>query len=153
MSSLGAPLSSRQRLSRLWGSLRGCVNSVRRNAIAEHFRTSVAINRGPECAEETNVTNSSALPGNEDGERVALDSTPVVLLLDACRISATVYLAPELGRFSEAWESVMNDHRLFIPVTNAVVTTLAGETVGERSAFMQVRKTDIRAVSPLDYSR
>jgi hypothetical protein len=99
------------------------------------------------------MITSSALPANEDGERVELDSTPVVLLLDACRISATIYLAPELGRFSEAWESVMNDHRLFIPVTNAVVTTLTGESVGERSAFMQVRKTDIRAVSPLDYSR
>jgi hypothetical protein len=47
----------------------------------------------------------------------------------------------------------MHDHRLFIPVTNAVVSTLGGETVGERAAFMQVRKTDIRAVSPLDYSR
>jgi hypothetical protein len=118
-----------------------------------HFSYPCCYQSRPECAEETIVTNSSALPGNEEGERVALDSTPVVLLLDACRISATVYLAPELGRFSEAWESVMNDHRLFIPVTNAVVTTLAGETVGERSAFMQVRKTDIRAVSPLDYSR
>jgi hypothetical protein len=96
---------------------------------------------------------SSALPPNEDGEHVELDSTPVVLLLDACRISATIYLAPELGRFSEAWEAVMRDHRLFIPVTSAVITTLTGETVGERSAFMQVRKTDIRAVSPLDYSR
>ena len=100
-----------------------------------------------------NMSSSSVPPANEDSERVELDSTPVVLLLDACRISATIYLAPELGRFSEAWESVMRDHRLFIPVTNAVVTTLTGETVGDRSAFMQVRKTDIRAVSPLDYSR
>ena len=111
------------------------------------------INRGPRCAEDISVMTSSALPPNEDDEHVELDSTPVVLLLDACRISATIYLAPELGRFSEAWEAVMRDHRLFIPVTSAVVTTLTGETVGERSAFMQVRKTDIRAVSPLDYSR
>jgi hypothetical protein len=108
---------------------------------------------GPFRAEDTSVMTSSALPSSEDGERVELDSTPVVLLLDACRISATIYLAPELGRFSEAWESVMNDHRLFIPVTNAVVSMLGGERVGERAAFMQVRKTDIRAVSPLDYSR
>jgi hypothetical protein len=99
------------------------------------------------------VTNPSATPVNEGDERVDLDSTPVVLLLDACRINATIYLAPELGRFSEAWESVMRDHRLFIPVTDATVTTLTGEPVGERSEFMQVRKTDIRAVSPLDDSR
>jgi hypothetical protein len=104
------------------------------------------------CRRNTMIT-SPALASNEDGERVELDSTPVILLLDACRISATIYLAPELGRFSEAWESVMHDHRLFIPVTNAVVTTLTGASVGERSTFMQVRKTDIRAVSPLDYSR
>lgn len=99
------------------------------------------------------VMTSAALPPNEDDERVDLDSTPVVLLLDACQITATIYLAPELGRFSEAWESVMRDHRLFIPVTDATVTTLIGEPVGERSDFMQVRKTDIRAVSPLDDSR
>jgi len=96
---------------------------------------------------------SSAGPGNGGDERVDLDSTPVVLLLDACRITATIYLAPELGRFSEAWESVMHDHRLFIPVTDAEVTTLTGEPVGERAEFMQVRKADIRAVNPLDDSR
>jgi hypothetical protein len=99
------------------------------------------------------VTNASATPASEGEERVDLDSTPVVLLLDACRIEATIYLAPELGRFSEAWESVMRDHRLFIPVTDAAVTTLTGEPVGDTADFMQVRKSDIRAVAPLDDSR
>jgi hypothetical protein len=99
------------------------------------------------------VTNPPLDSASDGEERVDLDSTPVVLLLDACRIQATIYLAPELGRFSEAWESVMHDHRLFIPVTDATVTTLAGEPVGDTADFMQVRKGDIRAVSPLDDSR
>ncbi|MGH2698506.1 MAG: hypothetical protein ACRDJL_04815 [Actinomycetota bacterium] len=99
------------------------------------------------------MTNPTATPAGEGDERVDLDSTPVVLLLDACRIHATIYLAPELGRFSEAWESVMRDHRLFIPVTGATVTTLIGEPVADKADFMQVRKADIRAVCPLDDSR
>ena len=82
-----------------------------------------------------------------------LDSVRVVLLLDACRIDGIIYLAPELGRFSEAWESIMRDHRLFIPVTGAEVRTLTGDAVGEAADFMQVRKADIRAVSPVDASR
>ncbi len=96
--------------------------------------------------------NTAVTPQDQD-ERVDLDSVAVSLLLDACQITATIYLAPELGRFSEAWESVMRDHRLFIPVTQAIITTLTGDQVGERAEFMQIRKSDIRAVCPLDNSR
>lgn len=96
--------------------------------------------------------DTTVTPQDQD-ERVDLDSVAVSLLLDACCITATIYLAPELGRFSEAWESVMRDHRLFIPVTQATITTLTGLQVGERAEFMQIRKSDIRAVCPLDNSR
>ena len=102
---------------------------------------------------KTYAMTTTAASARDDEERVDLDSVQVALLLDACRIVATIYLAPELGRFSEAWESIMRDHRLFIPVTDATVATLAGEAVGERAEFMQVRKADIRAVCPLDNSR
>lgn len=97
--------------------------------------------------------NTTVTSSQDQDERVDLDSVAVSLLLDACRITATIYLAPELGRFSGAWESVMRDHRLFIPVTQASITTLTGQQVGERAEFMQVRKSDIRAVWPLDNSR
>lgn len=97
--------------------------------------------------------NANATPASDEEERVDLDSVAVSLLLDACRITATIYLAPELGRFSEAWESIMRDHRLFIPVTEATILTLTGGQVGERADFIQVRKADIRAVCPLDDSR
>lgn len=102
---------------------------------------------------EEKVMNTTVTPSHDQDERVDLDSVAVSLLLDACRITATIYLAPELGRFSEAWESVMRDHRLFIPVTHATISTLTGQQVGDRAEFMQIRKADIRAVCPLDNSR
>lgn len=102
---------------------------------------------------EEKVMTTSVTPSSDQDERVDLESVAVSLLLDACLISATIYLAPELGRFSEAWESVMRDHRLFIPVTEATISTLTGQQVGERAEFMQIRKADIRAVCPLDDSR
>ena len=110
------------------------------------------VNHPPRRA-EVKVMSTTVTSSDDQDDRVDLDSVAVSLLLDACHITATIYLAPELGRFSEAWESVMRDHRLFIPVTQATISTLTGQQVGERAEFMQIRKADIRAVCPLDNSR
>ena len=74
---------------------------------------------------------------------------PVVLLLDAYRIEGKLHLPPELVRFSDAWESVMRDHREYVPVTDARITTIDGVEVVE-SPFLEVRKSDVRAVFPRD---
>lgn len=85
-----------------------------------------------------------------DSIRVELVSIGVVLLLDGYRIEGQVYLPPELGRFSDAWESVMRDHRHFVPVTDARVTTPDGSHAIAGPAFIEVRKEDVRAVFPMD---
>jgi two-component system, OmpR family, alkaline phosphatase synthesis response regulator PhoP len=95
----------------------------------------------------------------ESGAELSSDSAPnrrvemvvvsVVLLLDAYRIEGKLHLPPELVRFSDAWESVMRDHREYVPVTDALVTTISGVEV-VASPFLEVRKSDVRAVFPLD---
>lgn len=82
--------------------------------------------------------------------RVELVAIGVVLLLDGYRIEGKVYLPPELGRFSDAWESVIRDHRNFVPVTEARVTTPDGSHTIASPAFIEVRKSDVRAVFPMD---
>ena len=73
-----------------------------------------------------------------------------VLWLDGYRIEGHVHLPPELGRFSDAWESVMRDHREFVPVTTCRVTTGDGDMIIATPSFIEVRKSHIRAVFPMD---
>jgi|SRR5918992_173170 CheY-like chemotaxis protein len=86
-----------------------------------------------------------------DGEilRVELVAIGVVLLLRDYRIEGKVYLAPELARFSDAWESVMRDQRSFVPVTDAAISTQDGDPIAT-TAFIEVRKSDVEAAYPLD---
>ena len=81
------------------------------------------------------------------GDRIELVSIRVALLLDAYRIEGNIYVAPELRRFSDAWESLMRDPRGFIPVSDAHITGPGGASL-EIAPFMQVRKNDVRGVFP-----
>ncbi len=82
-------------------------------------------------------------------QRVQLVVVPVVLLLDAYRIEGHLHLPPELGRFSDAWESVMRDNREYVPVTDVNIRRIDGGEVVS-SPFIEVRKADVRAVFPDD---
>ncbi|MGH2787681.1 MAG: response regulator [Actinomycetota bacterium] len=81
---------------------------------------------------------------------VAMVAVGVVILLDHYRIEGTVYLPPELARFSDAWESIVRDPRSFFPVTEARITS-NGEVLAT-PGFMEVRKADVRAVFPEEAS-
>lgn len=82
-------------------------------------------------------------------QRVDLVARAVIMLLGEYRVQGTVHLPSELPRFSDGWESVVRDARIYVPVTEAQVTTHEGATVAS-AEFLSVRKTDIRAVYPLD---
>lgn len=101
------------------------------------------------------TNGSSASSGSATGpsalaSEIGVVSIGVVLLLDGYRIEGHVHLPPELGRFSDAWESVMRDHREFVPVTTCRVTTGDGDTTIATPSFIEVRKSHIRAVFPMD---
>ena len=93
-------------------------------------------------------TTASSQPGTPEQLRVEMVSAVVIVLLDHYRIEGSVHLPPELPRFSDAWESIMRDPRLFIPITDARV--FPGDVEDEVGApsFLEVRKSDIRAVFP-----
>lgn len=92
-----------------------------------------------------------AVPPPPPGPARMVQMVPVrvVLLLDAYRIEGICYLPPELGRFSDAWESVMRDDRSYIPLTDARITSSEAEGIAA-PAFVEVRKADVRAVFPSD---
>jgi CheY-like chemotaxis protein len=89
---------------------------------------------------------------SEDGKgrQIKLVSVGVVILLDHYRIQGTIHLPPELDRFSDAWESVVRDPRSFVPVTRATLMSRDGSTVLSKPAFVEVRKSEVRAVFPQD---
>jgi hypothetical protein len=82
-----------------------------------------------------------------EGDKVELSVVPVLLLLDNYRIEGRLHLPPNMRRFSDAWESVMRDDRAYVPVTDATIETLDGSEV-VASPFIEVKKSDVRAVFP-----
>ena len=68
----------------------------------------------------------------------------VVLMLAGYRIDGTIHCAPELDRFSDAWESIVRDPRDYIPVTGATVAADAGGGAMVKDApVVEVRKDQI----------
>jgi DNA-binding response OmpR family regulator len=98
---------------------------------------------------EDSASGPGVSSGSVPNRRVEMVVVSVVLLLDAYRIEGKLHLPPELVRFSDAWESVMRDHREYVPVTDAVITSIQGVEVVS-SPFLEVRKSDVRAVFPHD---
>jgi hypothetical protein len=91
------------------------------------------------------------LPASEtEGQKIALRVVRVVLMLDVCRIEGWIHLPPELSRFSDAWESVMRDPRTFFPVTGTKLRYGDDSQLLYAPEFMEVRKTEVRAIFPLD---
>ena len=94
---------------------------------------------------------------DKPAQHVALDQSPrveltrvgVMMLVHEFQIEGTVYLPSELARFSDAWEAIIRDARLFVPVTDVVIRTSDGTEAGTTN-FMNIKKTEIRAVYPRD---
>lgn len=82
-------------------------------------------------------------------QHVSLVPVGVVILLDNYQIEGKVHVAPEIARFSEAWQSLMSDSRSFFPVTAVRIVTIAGHIVAS-TAFAAINKNDVRAVYPMD---
>jgi DNA-binding response OmpR family regulator len=82
-------------------------------------------------------------------QRAEMRTQGVVLLLGEYKVEGSVHLPSELDRFSDAWEAVVQDGRTYISLTEAKVQLHTGRKIAE-SSFLQVRKTDIRSVYPLE---
>jgi CheY-like chemotaxis protein len=83
--------------------------------------------------------------------KIKLRAVRVVLLLDSYQIEGDIHVAPEVNRFSDAWESVMRDSRSFIPVTKARVLRGDSSKPIATPEFIEVRKSELRGVFPLEH--
>jgi hypothetical protein len=93
--------------------------------------------------------NGSGGEPSKAPRKIKLMAVRVVLLLDTYQVEGNVYVAPELKRFSDAFESVMRDNRAFIPVTEARVLRGDGKVIASPD-FIEVRKSELRGVFPLE---
>jgi CheY-like chemotaxis protein len=119
--------------------------------LTKPFSASVLLNKlGGLLKHADEVPAAGSDTGAPDPHRIELVAVGVVILLDHYRIQGTIHLPPELARFSDAWESVVRDPRSFFPVTRARVMSRDGATVLSSPAFLEVRKSDVRAVFPQD---
>jgi CheY-like chemotaxis protein len=86
-------------------------------------------------------------PLSEHDLRIDLVPTDVTILIEGYRVEGRIYLPPEMGRFSDAWEAIVRDQREFLPVTEAKLIRTDGSTATETHLF-QVRKSQVHAVFP-----
>jgi DNA-binding response OmpR family regulator len=93
---------------------------------------------------------AAAPPAPQGGGHVDLVKVRVVVLLSGYQVEGDMHLPPELGRFSDAWESLIKDQRQFLPVTNAVVTVHGGPKAVAKAGFLQIRKSDVQGIFPKD---
>ena len=82
------------------------------------------------------------------GRRIGREKVRVKLLMDAFEVEGTIHVE-SFERFSEAWEDLLTDDRVYIPVTDAVIKAVIDGRVIDSPGFVQVNKNELRAVSSL----
>ena len=108
----------------------------------------VELEDAPQGGRKTNIVcPNCGTPFSHADPTVRLEALQVTLLLDHYQITGTIYLSPEFARFSDAWESLIDGQRAFIPITDAEVRRPTGDVVAQ-TRFMQVQKSEIRGAVP-----
>jgi DNA-binding response OmpR family regulator len=118
--------------------------------ISKPFAATALLGRLRQMLSASGDAEAAALGAPPGADRTPLVAVVVSLLLDEYQVDGTVYLPPELSRFSDAWESLMRDQRAFFPVTSASVYPSKGGHPIAHPAFMEIKKDDVRAVFPKD---
>lgn len=108
----------------------------------------VQLEGAPHGGRKTNIVcPNCGTPFSHSDPTMRLEAQQVTLLLDHYQITGTVYLSPEFNRFSDAWESLIDGQRSFIPVTEVEVRRPNDDVVAQ-ARFMQVQKSEIRGAVP-----
>jgi DNA-binding response OmpR family regulator len=84
------------------------------------------------------------------GRAPELRTVRVDLLMRRYRVQGSIHVPAELPRFSDAWEAVMRDPRIFLPITQAAVTTVDESQQLARADVLTIRKDEVSAARPLD---
>ncbi|MDQ3982219.1 MAG: response regulator [Actinomycetota bacterium] len=118
--------------------------------LSKPFAASALLTKIRDGIEPESQARSVPPEPQRDPNKVDLVVVGVVMLLDHYQVEGKVHLPPELARFSDAWESVIRDNRDYLPVTDVRVSLRDGHSIVASPSFMEVRKTDVRAVFPQD---
>jgi CheY-like chemotaxis protein len=119
--------------------------------LTKPFAATALLNKVKTMVKENSGTKRKAAPGIEmQSHQIDLVPVAVVLLLDRFAVEGTIYMPPELARFSDAWESIHRDPRSFFPVTHARVTSIDGGQLVAAPAFLEISKAEVYAVFPVD---
>jgi DNA-binding response OmpR family regulator len=124
--------------------------SLRCEYLSKPFAATALLGRIQHLLASATAGGPGPAPAPSSPAKAPLVALAVSLLLDDYQVEGTVYLAPDLARFSDAWESLMADPRAFFPVTSATVYPSGGGHPIAQPAFMEVRKRNVRAVFPKD---
>lgn len=119
--------------------------------LTKPFAATALLNKVKALVKENSGAVKTAAPGMDaQGHRIELVPVAVVLLLDRFAVEGTIYMPPELARFSDAWESIHRDPRSYFPVTHARVTSIDGGQLVASPSFMEVAKAEVFAIFPVD---
>lgn len=80
-----------------------------------------------------------------------LEKMVTSMVLDGVVVTGTIHARPgeaNFSRFSDLWDAIVRDPRTFVPVTDAEIQTLEGETVVKHAGFLCVEKAHVRAAYP-----
>jgi CheY-like chemotaxis protein len=125
--------------------------SLRCAFLTKPFAATALLNKVKTMVKENSGTKATGAPVMDaQTHRIELVPVAVVILLDRFAVEGTIYMPPELVRFSDAWESIHRDPRSFFPMTNARVTSIDGGQLVAAPAFLEVAKADVYAVFPVD---
>jgi DNA-binding response OmpR family regulator len=119
--------------------------------LTKPFAATALLNKVKTMVKENSETKAKS-PSHPEVQvhRIELVPVAVVIILDRFAVEGTMYLPPELARFSDAWESIQRDPRMFFPVTHARVTSIDGGHLVAAPAFLEVSKDKVYAVFPVD---
>jgi CheY-like chemotaxis protein len=119
--------------------------------LTKPFAATALLNKVKTMVKES-VDAKATAPTEREASVHHIDLVPVavVIILGGFAVEGTIYMPPELARFSDAWESVNRDPRAFFPVTHARVTSIDGGQLVASPAFMEVKKQDVVGIFPVD---
>jgi len=121
--------------------------------LTKPFAATALLNKVKAMVKENSGGKAAGAPGMDmQTHRIELVPVAVVVLVDRFALEGTIYMPPELARFSDAWESIHRDPRTFFPMTNARVTSIDGGQLVAAPAFLEVSKSEVYAVFPVDTS-
>jgi CheY-like chemotaxis protein len=98
---------------------------------------------------ERSTAHPELSPASREERPLDLVAVSVVLMLSEYQIEGRVHMPADTGRFSDAWEAMVESPRSYVPVTDAKVIFQGAAKSVATTPFLQVAKADIKGIFPV----